>query len=247
MIHHTADESKANAIARLGPIYGAAFHHSCQEFWRLSSSWDRYQVLFGSQERVDLLNRSSGSFWQVMQGLMHEHVLLGICRLTDPAKTFGEQNLSIQQLEQLDPSLHKRRLSQRVKKAIELSRFAKTWRHKVIAHNDFDQITGAANKLLPSTANKIKHAIVGIHDVLRWVQGKHFNGDMFLMDIADHDANRLLMTIDDGLRYRALRRDSGLPFEGDHDRGWYKTGLPQSERYRVSRKLKTVRGPKRSR
>ncbi|RWA74405.1 hypothetical protein [Mesorhizobium sp.] len=122
MTHRTAAEALANDIAVLGSDYGLAFHHCCQELWRVSSSWDRYEAPFGSQERVNLLNESGGSFWHAIQGVLLEHVLLGICRLSDTAGTGQRRNLSVWTLVQLDPSRNKGRLKQRAERPAEKHR-----------------------------------------------------------------------------------------------------------------------------
>jgi hypothetical protein len=154
----TAAEALQDEIAVLGHQYGTAFHHCCQEFWRVQSNWDRYETLFGSKERVDLLNSSSGQFWRAIQDMLHEHVLLGICRLTDPADSRKRQNLSVAQLLKLDPTEDKKGLADRVHAATKRTKFARTWRDKRIGHNDLDQITGRADLLEPSTSLRIRAA-----------------------------------------------------------------------------------------
>ncbi|WP_156913448.1 hypothetical protein [Mesorhizobium sp. WSM3224] len=242
MTHRTAAEALANDMAVLDSDYGLAFHHCCQELWRVSSSWDRYEALFGSQERVNLLNESSGSFWHAIQGVLLEHVLLGICRLSDTAGTGQRRNLSVWTLVQLDPSRHKGRLKQRAETASRKASFAKTWRDKRIAHNDLEQSTGIANKLAPATGKRITKAILSIHEVLRWISAKHFDSDMGLLEMGDLDAVELMTYIDDGLKYRALREteyNSGIPvsrYENPYD--WIHTGTNPSKRYAVDFDLK---------
>lgn len=242
MTHRTAAEALANDIAVLGNHYGLAFHHCCQELWRVSSSWDRYEALFGSQERVNLLNDSSGSFWHAMQSVLLEHVLLGICRLSDTAGTGRRRNLSIWTLVHLDPSRYKGRLKQRAETATKKTSFARTWRDKRIAHNDLEQSTGIANKLAPATGKRITRAILSIHEVLRWINAKHFGSDMGLLEMGDYDAIELMTYIDDGRKYRALREseyDSGTPvsrYENSYD--WIRTGIDPSKRYTVDFDLK---------
>ncbi|MBZ9988441.1 hypothetical protein LB572_15190 [Mesorhizobium sp. BH1-1-5] len=242
MTHRTAAETLANDIAVLGNDYGLAFYHCCQELWRVSSSWDRYEALFGSQERVNLLNESGGSFWHAIQGVLLEHVLLGICRLSDTAGTGQRRNLSVWTLVELDPLRYKGRLKQRAETASRRASFARTWRDKRIAHNDLEQSTGVANKLVSATGRKITKAILSIHEVLRWISAKHFGSDMGLLEMGDIDAIELMTYIDDGLRYRALREaeyNSGTPISRyDNSYDWIRTGTNPSERYAFDFDLK---------
>lgn len=241
MTHRTPEQALEHSISVLGDEYGTAFHHCCQEFWRLSSMWDRYQTLFGSQERVDLLNRSSGLFWNVIQGMMHEHVLLAICRITDSAATRANRNLTLETLAALDPSPHKKRLIKRVESARNNALFARSWRNKRIAHNDFEQTIGLAHKILPSTGIKITRSIISIHEVLRWIKGKHFDGDMVLMDLGDDDSTALMTLIDDGLKYRT-NENWLTPLDERYP--WLRTGPSPERRYESRRPLKNPRPPK---
>jgi hypothetical protein len=206
MVHRTAAEALADEIAVLGNDYGVAFHHSCQELWRVSSAWDRYEALYATQERVELLNQSGGNFWGILQNVMFEHVLLGLCRLTDPPKNRHQINLSVRYLLTLEPSSKKKRLEQAVNRAEAKTKFARSWRDKYIAHNDLGHATGQAGKLAFATRNKVSNSIVAIHDVLRWINMRHFNSEMFLIDMGDNDALEVMGVIADGLRFDGLRR-----------------------------------------
>lgn len=191
----TPDELPDDDVAVLGQAYGTAYYHARQELWRVSSNWDRYETLFGSKERVEILNSSSGNFWHAMQGMMHEYVLLGICRLTDPVGRGDRKNLSVARLLEVDPTDEKEQLSKLVEAAIRSAGFARTWRDKRIAHNDLAHALGDASKIEPSTGLKVSAAIMAIHRVLKWIQARYFNGDLFLIDIADNDANELLIAL----------------------------------------------------
>lgn len=195
MAHKTAEDSLAEDIAVLGSAYGTTYHHARQELWRVSSNWDRYETLFGSKERVDILNSSSGNFWHAVQGMMHEYVLLGICRLTDPVGRGDRRNLSVARLLSVDPTDEKDQLIELVDDAIKSAGFARTWRDKRIAHNDLAHVLGDASRIEPSTGRKVSAAIVAIHRVLKWIQCRYFNGDLFLIDIGDSDANQLMTAL----------------------------------------------------
>ena len=195
MTQKTAEESLQNSISLLGQEYGTNFHYCCQQLWQVSANWDRYETLFGTRERVEILNASSGNFWYTVQAMLHEHVLLGLCRLTDPPRNRHQSNLSVTRLFEVDPTGTKAELKNRVERAKKRTEFAHTWRNKRIAHNDLMHVTGEANTIQSSSGRKISAAIVAIHDVLRWVQGRYFDGDMQLIDIGDSDANATLFAL----------------------------------------------------
>jgi hypothetical protein len=195
MTQHNTDEMLRNDIAVLGGGYGTAFYHFRQHLWQVSSQWDRYEALYGSHERVIILNEISGSFWAALQGLLHEHVLLGLCRLTDPATQGKFKNLSVASLLQLDPTEDKEDLKDRVATAVQATAFARTWRDKRIAHNDMGHVTGELNEIEASTGLKVAAAHIAIHDVMRWVLGRYFDGDAHLPTLGDQDANLVMIAL----------------------------------------------------
>ena len=56
--------------------------------------WAEYKELFGtSPRRIELLNSAAGLFFRILQDTLWEDALLHLCRLTDPAKMHGKENL----------------------------------------------------------------------------------------------------------------------------------------------------------
>lgn len=201
MMHRSSDEI-ADERQVLGHEYGTVFYHCKQELWRISENWDRYEALFSTQGRVDVLNASGSRFWAAYQGILFEHVLLGICRLTDKPEMNGRKNLTIQTIGKLDYRRYNRRLHQKIAGAKVKSQSARRWRDKRIAHNDYDQMVGTANLLGRATRRRVTNAIIAIHEVLRWVQQKHFNSDTLLYDMGDSSAMVVLRTLSDGVECR---------------------------------------------
>lgn len=231
--------------AVLGSKYGAAFYHARQALWALSSYWDRYEALFGSAERVSVLNENSGNFWHAIQLVLFDHVLLGICRLTDPPQMGSRQNLTVSQLYQLDPGPHKAELLRLVRRAERRAEFARSWRNKRIAHNDFDQTVGPADGLARATRNKVRDALIGIHDVLRWILLRHFDSSLSLPEVGDDDTNQMMRGLADGNAVREARiaalRAGDYPSALTPDYSWAKGRRP-NERYA---KMIKLRVPKR--
>jgi len=64
------------------------------------AKWKLYRQLYGtSEERIELLNRTAGYFFGVVQQSLFEDVVISLCRLTDPASGFGgKENRSLEQL-----------------------------------------------------------------------------------------------------------------------------------------------------
>ena len=104
----------------------------------LWTDWLLYRQLFGSEERISLLNDSGGHLFHVLQHSMLDRILLGLSRLTDPSKTGKKSNLSFAALvEQLDQQSElKDRLSQQLGLLSESVATMREHRNKRIAHAD---------------------------------------------------------------------------------------------------------------
>jgi hypothetical protein len=69
-----------------------AFAESCVS---LRSQWTHFRMLFeGADLKRELLQTTAPTFFDDLNGLLIEHVVLHICRLTDEAQTMGRKNLT---------------------------------------------------------------------------------------------------------------------------------------------------------
>jgi len=179
----------------------------------LHGRWIMYRQLFGtSQERIDVLNQSAGTFFQVLnQTLLHE-VQLSLSKLGDPAETRGrKKNLTLRALQQVIPEFtHSIDFNEQIvtqldwyDSACEQIRIRRnTW----IAH--FDRSTMLDALITPlegPSRSEIEIALSALREVMNSVEF-HFRGsttayDLFTMT-ADGDA--LISTLMQGLRYRQL-------------------------------------------
>ena len=105
--------------------------------------WSLYQQLFGSEARVALVNDSGGHLFHVLQQSMLDRFLLGLSRLTDPAKTGKHANLSLAALvEEIgeQPGLQDRLtdLLSHLEKSVAVMR---EHRNKRVAHSDLAALT----------------------------------------------------------------------------------------------------------
>src|SRR5262245_20632655 len=99
MVVRTAEEARAHSIELMGPELGEIYAALWQEVAWIHSKWAEYVVLYGTKEsRVDLLNRAAPRFARLIQDTLWEDVVLHIARLTDPPKSTGKHNLSLQSL-----------------------------------------------------------------------------------------------------------------------------------------------------
>jgi len=111
------------------------------EVRQLHYKWKHFKQVFGSDEKVKLLNETAPVFFSYLWNLMLFDILLSISRLTDPPKTrvksIVKENLSFDNLvsEIKDASL-RNQVSQQIIALKGKVKAVKTWRDEKIAHND---------------------------------------------------------------------------------------------------------------
>lgn len=208
--YKSAEEAEQEYIECMGEPLGKLFNALWQEVAYLHRKWAEYVELFGTKpSRIELLNKSAPYFFRIVQDSLWEQTLLHIARLTDPPKSGGKENLSIQKLPSLlDTPETKQEVSVLVESAIRASEFARDWRNRRIAHRDLKLATKESVEPLELASRaKVKEAIDSIAEVLNGVT-KHYQHQttLFHAGRSPGGANALLYVIDDGLRAENERR-----------------------------------------
>ena len=163
------DKSPREVYEReLGSEFGRVYF----ELWRGWSSavvrLAEYRALYSNPDNVDLLNRFSGHFFGVLQTIMWDDLLLCVTRLTDPARTGRNENLSIARLAYYceDPELREK-VEEGIEQATGAARFARDWRNRRISHTDLSRIMEAdKDPLANATIEKVTAALDAVHNVL---------------------------------------------------------------------------------
>jgi hypothetical protein len=205
----TADDAKEAYVAAMGPELGEVFAALWQEVAWVHRRWDEYVELYARKPtRVELLNEAAPTFFRIVQDLLWEQTLLHIARLTDPPKSAGKSNLTIQQLAPLiaDPGVSEK-VASAIKAATDASQFCRDWRNRHIAHRDLGlALDRGAQPLSPASREKVRMALQSIVSVLNEVSG-HYMDTTSIFDLGGEigGAVALLHVIDDGLKHAAQR------------------------------------------
>ncbi|MBI2586400.1 MAG: hypothetical protein HYW28_11125 [Rhodospirillales bacterium] len=207
----TAEVAKAEYIKIMGEPLGVVFHALWQDLAWLHHKWEQYVQLFGTKpSRVDLLNSAAPRFFRVIQDALFEDTVLHITRLTDPPKSSGRENLTIQRLPALVQNDDVRKtVSDLVEWTIRETQFCRDWRNRRIAHRDLGlAIEQGAVPLELASLEKIKKGLSAIADVLNAVDS-HYRDSTTVFDIGldRGGAVSLLYVLDDGIKAEAERRN----------------------------------------
>jgi hypothetical protein len=190
------DEIKDLYIAAMGEEIGSTFHPLYVELVELHIVWQQYQQLFGNDsETVDLLNRTAGLFFKIVQDELWDSVLLGISRFTDPPSTGAKKNLTIQSLPPLikDEQL-KADVDALCAAAITQAAFAREHRNKRIAHQDHGySISRSAHPLHGISRELVESMLAALRAVLNRLD-LHFRDTTVLYErFIDDSGARLLV------------------------------------------------------
>ena len=152
------------------------------EFWPtfdgLNKDWSwglmrlkEFRVLFSRGDDVALLNAiTGGGFTYDVQHILWEDLLLRVCKLTDPKKSGGKDNLTVRRLpsffEGKKPALFNK-LQCLVETALKKAEFARDWRNRHISHSDWEKaISKQAKPLAEASIGRVQAVLDAVHAVL---------------------------------------------------------------------------------
>jgi hypothetical protein len=152
----------------LGSIYTRLWNDCAWLFWK----WDDFVVLYGtSPERLELLNSAAPAFFYQLQGMMWDSILLHICRLTDPAKQFRKENLTLQRLLDFIDVAIRADVERLLASAREKCAFARDWRNRRITHTDLGlALKQNAGPLTSGSRKDVRASLDSIAAVLNRVE-----------------------------------------------------------------------------
>lgn len=189
------DEIKANYIASMGTDLGSCFYELYYQLTELHIFWQQYRQLFGTDsETVELLNRTAGLFFKVVQDQLWDSVLLGISRLTDPSQTGKNKNLTLRSLPGLIPEESVRvEVEALCEKAVAEAKFARQHRNKRIAHQDHEYLLNReASPLAGISRQRIEAILRACSAVMNHIDGHYRDTTVIYHKFVDGSGARLL-------------------------------------------------------
>ena len=196
MTTRSTDEVLADYIAAMGPELGTNFFALHKKLVELHVLWQQYRQLFGSEpETVHLLNRTSGLFFKIVQDELWDSVLLGISRMTDPPKTAGKKNLTLQTLPDLISDFTLRdELEALCEKAKTEAFFAREHRNKRIAHQDHSYLSdSAANPLSGISRERVEVMLAALREVMNRLNLHFCDSTTMYQEFVDESGARVLV------------------------------------------------------
>jgi hypothetical protein len=206
----TEDELEKRNIAKLGETMGKQYTALNREVTILHLYWKEYLELFGTNDkRIERLNKSAPGFFRMLQDELFQTNVLHIARLTDPPKTAGKDNLTLQNLPTLvqDKDL-RNKLTGLLALAKEKTEFCRDWRNRRFAHHDLALATDAkAAPLATINKNSVNDALNSLADILNAIELYYFRGGTAFNAVTAHNgAGKLLYVLGDGVKQQEKRQ-----------------------------------------
>jgi len=171
------------------------------EFSQIKYRWRIHSELFGSDEKVNLLNRCGGEVFGLTQKLIVYDTLAALCRLCDSSKSMGQENNSIyNQYEKKKCNLNSSDIQDIDSYLASLKdnmKDIRVLRNKSMSHNDL-KVAENTITLPDVTYDKIDDVL----DLIVKILNKMFNirGDYESVSRFGSGANKLFRTLEAGER-----------------------------------------------
>lgn len=207
----TAEQARARSVQVMGQDLGETYEALWQEIVWVHHKWAEYATLYGTNEsRVALLNRAAPSFAGLIQDTLWENVVLHIARLTDPSKSSGKHNLTVQSLAaHIGDTVTRAKVEVLVARAIQQAEFCRDWRHRHLAHRDLHlALARRAEPLKTGSRQSVREILGTLGEILDAVSSKYLSSTTYFdPDSAEGGALELLHVLDDGLKLDDARRE----------------------------------------
>ena len=211
------EEVRAATLEAMGSPLGELYDILSNQVTWVHLKWKEHRILFGtSQERIDFLNVAAPAFFADLQDTLWNDVLLHLCRLTDPEKSVGKRNLTIECLPPLisDAALHAK-VEGLLKHAKEKTTFAREWRNRRLAHRKFPAaITADLESLTPGSRHDVEEALAAIRSVMNCIEVHYMKSSVLYEHSIEAlgSVDALLRCLEKGVEEK--RRRKGLrPFK----------------------------------
>jgi hypothetical protein len=186
-----------------------------REITWLHGRWIIYRQLFGTnKERVELLNESAGTFFNVLQDVLLHDVQLSLSKLGDPAGSGSRENMTLEALHQVLQASGEMLVADKMKASMQKFETAcvkiRHRRNKWIAH--FDRSTMLNDDVIPRmgpSREEIENALEALREAMNCISLHYaettIGYEHFSMQA---DGEALIQSLRRGLRYRELVTES---------------------------------------
>lgn len=205
------------ACPQLAEDVQPVFQDICQDLASLNGKWRLYLDLFSGKETVALLNEMAMGAFQTVEEALRIDLTMSICRLSDPLRSSGQENLSLEVLVQKlkhVPGLAA--LWQDFKSKCDPVR---RYRNKRVGHNDLNVALKPHENPLPGVGRSVIEGILASAGrIVNHAYQAYVNGEMRFEALVLGDGKALVFALKMAKQREDEERDRMLHgTSGDHD------------------------------
>ena len=190
------------------------FEYLWQETVSLHIHWELYLDLYGDRKKVDVLNATVPSVFQLIEENLRANLTVSFGRLTDPSKTGKKDNLSLTQLvESLAAHCDDRFVRSAEQRLADIKSQCKpitAHRNRRVAHNDLATAINYNENPLPGIGqSRITEALKMIAALMNSVQMYFQNGETGYEHAIQRGTGKdLIFLLEQALEYGRQQRDA---------------------------------------
>jgi len=181
----------------------------CQDLASLQDKWCFYLELYSSEENAMLLSDLARYAFQIIEEMARYDITMAICRMSDPPKSLGKDNISIptliQKCRDIDYDISGiNALKECFLKACEPVR---EYRNKRVAHHDYNTTIQPHDNLLPDIGRKQIEKIIQLaSEILNTIYQHSVDGEFYFQPSQTGGADTLIIWLKRGREYEEEKR-----------------------------------------
>lgn len=187
------------------------------EITRCHYYWILYRQLAGTNERrIEIINKTTPSFFLMFQDLFFDYITLELSKLTDPAESKIYKNLTLFYLLELlrleVDDIFFKKIELILKELTTQTEFFRNRRNKKVAHRDL--MTDKQKKEFGISRQRVEDALLVVRNFMNTIEQHFFNNQTmyreFITDLSD-DGTALLINLAKSLAYDDLVKQQKIP------------------------------------
>ncbi|MCE9645351.1 MAG: hypothetical protein K8S20_05070 [Chloroflexi bacterium] len=169
----------------------------CQDVASLQHKWDFWLELFGKSENTDLLSELAPASFNIILETLQNDITMAICRLSDPPKSVGQENLSFATLAK--NCIKVEGIESLVTEFQKICKPVRQRRNKKVGHRDLNSaIKPLEYPLQGVSKEQIDTIVKTAADILNFVLQNYENAEMSFHTISPGDAKALMFWLKKG-------------------------------------------------
>lgn len=181
-----------------------SFMWLCQDVASLQHKWDFYKELFGKDENTDLLSELAPVSFNIILETLQSDITMAICRLSDPQKSMGQENLSLSTLANNCTEI--KSLDVFVTNFQNICEPVRQIRNKRVGHRDLNSVINPLENPLPGVSEETIDIILKTAtEILNFVLQNFDDSELYFHTISPGGADSLIFWLKKGKfsKYRA--------------------------------------------